>query len=323
MAGTTLSSNAMATDIIDSGTCGDNCSWEIDGDYNLIIKPTDGKTAEMNNYEDSAYVPWAPYIRDVSTIDVKNGISNLGDFAFSSAYSITEISLPNSLTDIGENAFEHATGLTTLILPDSLETIGKNAFSNLENLESLVIPTSITEIGDYAFSWSNGGVIFLPDNYDVNVIMGREPFNHTPCEVETYWKTDEGIYYNSEADSYHLSLNDMIEHNDEECYGIQNCQAKLLENQGLCDFDDCYELLENYEDGDEIILNGQKYASLSDLFAGNALPSTQEIHNSDGSITLKDADGNIIGFKNKKIYTINEATSVAKPVGNTIRIKYR
>ncbi|MBR1914871.1 MAG: hypothetical protein IJ830_00320 [Alphaproteobacteria bacterium] len=51
--------------------------------------------------------------------------------------------------------------------------------------------------------------------------------------------------------------------------------------------------------------------------------TTKEYNEKDGSYTIKDAEGNIIGYKGKRIYTIEEANLVAKPTGNTIRIKYR
>ncbi len=43
---------------------------------------------------------------------------------------------------------------------------------------------------------------------------------------------------------------------------------------------------------------------------------------SDGSTTLYNADGSIKGFKNKRIYTVEEATAVAKEK-NTFRIRYK
>ncbi len=44
--------------------------------------------------------------------------------------------------------------------------------------------------------------------------------------------------------------------------------------------------------------------------------------NNDGSYTIRDANGKIIGYKGKRIYTIEEANQVAGEV-NTIRIRYR
>ena len=44
---------------------------------------------------------------------------------------------------------------------------------------------------------------------------------------------------------------------------------------------------------------------------------------SDGSTTLYNEDGTIKGFKNKRIYTLDEANAVTKPTGNRVSIKYK
>ncbi len=68
-----------------------------------------------------------------------------------------------------------------------------------------------------------------------------------------------------------------------------------------------------------------EYASVTDMLQGVALPETPpEIRETlpDGSIKVTDAEGNV-HFEGKRIYTIDEANLVAKPTGNTVRIKYR
>ena len=68
-----------------------------------------------------------------------------------------------------------------------------------------------------------------------------------------------------------------------------------------------------------------EYASVTSMLQGEALPETPpEIRETlpDGSIKVTDAEGNV-HFEGKRIYTIDEANLVAKPTGNTVRIKYR
>ena len=43
----------------------------------------------------------------------------------------------------------------------------------------------------------------------------------------------------------------------------------------------------------------------------------------DGSTTLYNEDGTIKGFKNKRIYTVEDAERVSKPTGNTIKLRYK
>ena len=59
-----------------------------------------------------------------------------------------------------------------------------------------------------------------------------------------------------------------------------------------------------------------KYSKSGDLLA-------QYVYEDDGSITIYDGKGNIIGFKDKRIYTVEEATKVVKPQGNTFTLRYR
>ena len=46
-------------------------------------------------------------------------------------------------------------------------------------------------------------------------------------------------------------------------------------------------------------------------------------HHDDGSVTVYDQDGKFIGFKNKRIYTIEEATKLSKPTGNKFTLRYK
>lgn len=47
------------------------------------------------------------------------------------------------------------------------------------------------------------------------------------------------------------------------------------------------------------------------------------VKNADGSYTLYNEDGTIKGFKNKRIYTIEEATLLSKETGNIIKLRYK
>ena len=51
--------------------------------------------------------------------------------------------------------------------------------------------------------------------------------------------------------------------------------------------------------------------------------ATKKIKNLDGSYTLQTYDGTFIGYKGKRIYTIEEAERVSKQTGNKIGLKYK
>ena len=50
----------------------------------------------------------------------------------------------------------------------------------------------------------------------------------------------------------------------------------------------------------------------------------EEVYNeNDGSYTIFDKNGNVIGYKGKRIYTVEEATKLSKEPGNTFKLRYK
>jgi len=62
-----------------------------------------------------------------------------------------DVVIPDGVTTIGESAFSRVASVTSVKLPDSVTIIGTAAFSMCINLKSINIPANITDIGDYAF----------------------------------------------------------------------------------------------------------------------------------------------------------------------------
>lgn len=77
--------------------------------------------------------------------------NQLGDNAFSSCSSLTNIRIPLNVTVIGKYAFDHCASLTSMYIPSSVTKIGDFAFWDCESLTSVIISSGVTEIGKYAF----------------------------------------------------------------------------------------------------------------------------------------------------------------------------
>lgn len=69
----------------------------------------------------------------LTTITISGG-QNLPDKAFASCNKLTTINLPNTLTTIGEKAFNGCTSLTSIEIPTSVTTIGAEAFTGCINV---------------------------------------------------------------------------------------------------------------------------------------------------------------------------------------------
>ena len=96
---------------------------------------------------------------NLTEIFIPDGVTDIGDSAFSECTNLIEITIPNGVTSIGDYAFSGydytelvPMSLTSITLPDSLISIGECAFWNCTELESITIPDSVMIIGCDAFS---------------------------------------------------------------------------------------------------------------------------------------------------------------------------
>ena len=130
-----------------SGTCGDNLQWKLTDEGVLTITGT-GKMKDWDYFNDS---PWHEN-ESVKQVIIGDGVTTIGDWAFSYCRALTSITIPNSVTTIGDNAFESCSSLTSITIPNSVTTIGDYAFSYCRALTSVIISNSVTTIGERTFA---------------------------------------------------------------------------------------------------------------------------------------------------------------------------
>ena len=87
----------------------------------------------------------------LTSVTIGNSVTNIGICAFSGCTSLTSVTIPDSVTSIGSSVFEDCTSLTSVTIPDSVTSIGFHAFFECTSLKSITIPDSVTSIGDSAF----------------------------------------------------------------------------------------------------------------------------------------------------------------------------
>ncbi len=164
---------------IQSGVTG-SCTWTLAG-----TKLTITGTGAMANYTPSSTLPWGT---TVTTVVVKNGVTNVGDYALNGCKSLTAISLSASVNQVSVTAFEGCSSIKTILVPSgnatyasvqnclvkkqgqllvlgscggaipqdgSVTTIGDGAFSNYKNLSAVTIGKAVTQIQSGAFEGCN------------------------------------------------------------------------------------------------------------------------------------------------------------------------
>lgn len=99
-----------------SGSCGKNAKWAFDSATGTLSVTGSGA---MSDYEDNR--PWKEYLTKIKKVSIGEGITRVGDFAFTICTSLITVILPKTLKEIGYCAFNDCKNLATLTLPASLK----------------------------------------------------------------------------------------------------------------------------------------------------------------------------------------------------------
>ena len=133
--------------IIASGSCGGSAGWSLTEDGTLTISGT----GAMENYSDKSAQGWYGHADAINSVIISDGITHIGNRAFSGCSALTKITIPDSVRSIGWSAFSGCTVLTSVTIPDSVTSIGWSAFSGCSALTEIIIPDSVTSIADRTF----------------------------------------------------------------------------------------------------------------------------------------------------------------------------
>lgn len=160
-------------DVVASGTCGENLTWTLDNNGQLLIKGT----GKMDDWESSEDTPWYANRDQIKSVYINSGVTSIGNFAFEwCGENLTSVTIGNGVTSIGESAFYSCASLTSVTIGNSVTSIGESAFYECGSLTSVTIPDSVISIGDWAFGWcaSLTGVT-IPDSV---TSIGCEAFSY-------------------------------------------------------------------------------------------------------------------------------------------------
>ncbi len=79
------------------------------------------------------------YTRPSGAIVISNGVTGIGNDAFSGWPGLTSITIPSSVTSIGNASFYRCSKLTSITIPSSVTSIGYSAFDGCSSLNNLIV----------------------------------------------------------------------------------------------------------------------------------------------------------------------------------------
>ena len=132
------------------GNCGDGTvRYHLDTDTG-VLKIT-GKGRMWNELK-ASNVFWYSQRSYIKNIEISEGVTSIGEYAFYECSKITSITIPNSVTSIEDYAFSRCSNLTSVNIPYGVTSIGGWAFAECSKLTSISIPSSVKTIGIWAFA---------------------------------------------------------------------------------------------------------------------------------------------------------------------------
>lgn len=213
---------------------------------------------------------------------IPSSVTSIGNYAFYSCSSLTNVVIGNSVTSIGEGAFYCCFGLTSVAISNNVKSIGDKAFYWCYQSSNVLIGSSVTNIGSDAFYYCYSlRSVTIPDSV---TSIGNEAFYY--CHGLTNVTIGSGV----------ISIGGYVFYN---CYGL----TSVVIGSGVISI------------GDAVFLN---CSGLKNVVVGNSVANIGvEVFYSCSSLTNIAVSENNSSFASSGgvLFNHNMTTLIAYPPG--------
>ncbi len=143
---------SIYSNLLDYGLCGNKTKYYLKND-GLFIMFGEGNMTSYWRQSDRA--PWNSFVDKIYTVNIKPGVTSIGDHAFYNCKNLVSVTIPEGIKSIGDWAFLGCSKLPSIIIPNSVQSIGASAFSCCDSFTKISIPENVTNI-DYSAFHSDG-----------------------------------------------------------------------------------------------------------------------------------------------------------------------
>ena len=151
-----------------------NHAYAAPGEYviKLTVDGTMGFYGDFSSSGGSAILRYSSsednrnrvYKNSVQKIEIGNGVTSIGSFAFNNCSSLASITIPDGVTSIEASPFGSCYSLASITIPDGVTSIKASAFGSCYSLASITIPDGVTSIeGPVFVRCSSLASITIPD----------------------------------------------------------------------------------------------------------------------------------------------------------------
>lgn len=191
--------NVTDRTVIDSGSCGDNVTYTLYDDGELLISGE----GDMWDYTDCE-TPFDKNRNNIKSIVFSDGVTSVGGEAFNNFDSLENIKFSDTMELIGYSAFDHCDDLATITIPDSVTEIENYAFEYCDRLTSVTIGDGITRIGYGAFAFCHSLTsVTIGDSV---TIIESEAFVFCDSLTDVYYRGTEEQWNEISIADYNTAL---------------------------------------------------------------------------------------------------------------------
>lgn len=130
-------------------------------------------------------------------------VTSIGEGAFATNETLTDVELPISITSIEEGAFASCSNLKNVVFANNLIKIGDGAFTYCNALTSVTIPENVIAIGECAYqACSNLTTINIGNSVET---IGENAFADCPkladinvSEINLHYSSVDGVLFNKD-----------------------------------------------------------------------------------------------------------------------------
>lgn len=168
--------------------CGDSLYWML-ADSTLTI----AGSGMMYDYSTSAPAPWSTLKNSFHTLVLPQGLTNIGDNAFSDCAALQAVAIPTTVTNIGAAAFQNCTALTTVLIPEGVQHLEDNAFKGCSALATVYAQAqTLPTLGIAAFN--SKPVCYVPTG-QLSAYQASDWANFATNITEQDKKCGDNLYY--------------------------------------------------------------------------------------------------------------------------------
>jgi len=135
--------------------CGDSLTWIL---FNGTL--TIEGTGAMYDFNATYHAPWYDNVSTIETIEIKEGVTTIGDYGFHFCHEANEVIIPSTITSIGTYAFFDCWNILNITVPHGVVSIGDSAFEECKKISQISLPSTLTQIGERAF-WNVYNLVFF------------------------------------------------------------------------------------------------------------------------------------------------------------------